>query len=86
MKEISYTIKDPVGIHARPAGLLVKKLEGFQSVITIAKASGESCDGKRLIALMKLRVKQGETITVKAEGPDEDAAVKAAEEFLTANL
>ncbi|MDR3302885.1 MAG: HPr family phosphocarrier protein [Treponema sp.] len=85
MAEISYTLTDPLGIHARPAGLFVKALGGFTSAITISRGA-DSCDGKKLIALMKLRVKQGETITVKADGDDADAAVKAAEDFLKANL
>jgi phosphotransferase system HPr (HPr) family protein len=85
MQETSYTLKDPLGIHARPAGLFVKKLQDFSSNITIVR-DGDSCDGKKLLALMKLRVKQGQTITVKAEGDDEADVVKAAAEFLAANL
>jgi phosphocarrier protein len=85
MKEYSYTITDPVGIHARPAGLLIKELSKFSSVTTISRGD-TSCDGKKLLALMKMRVKQGETIVVKAEGPDEDAAIEAAKAFLSANL
>jgi phosphocarrier protein len=87
MKEFSYTIKDPVGIHARPAGLLVKKLSEFESAITIERAdNGASCDGKKLLALMKLKVKQNDAVILKAEGGDEDAAIEAAREFLAANL
>ena len=85
MKEFSYTIKDKDGIHARPAGLLIKALTAYKSAITISRGS-DSCDGKKLLALMKMRVKFGETITLKADGEDEDAAVKVAEEFLSANL
>jgi phosphocarrier protein len=85
MQETAYTLKDPLGIHARPAGLFVKKLQEFSSTVTITRGD-DSCDGKKLLALMKLRVKQGETITVKAEGDDEAAAVKATAEFLSANL
>ncbi|MDR0636478.1 MAG: HPr family phosphocarrier protein [Treponema sp.] len=85
MKEFSYTITDPVGIHARPAGLLVKQLAQFSSTATICRGN-DSCDGKKLLALMKLRVKQGETIVVKVEGADEDAAIEAAKTFLSANL
>jgi phosphocarrier protein len=87
MKEISYTIKDPLGIHARPAGLFVKKLSEFKSVITISrKDTGASCDGKGLLALMKLKIKKDNVIIVKAEGEDEEAAVTAAEAFLSEHL
>jgi phosphocarrier protein len=85
MKEFAYTIKDPNGIHARPAGELVKLLHGFESAVTIAGGTG-SCDGKKLIALMKLRIKCGDVITVKAEGADEEAVVKEAEAFVGKNL
>jgi phosphocarrier protein len=85
MKEYAYTITDPVGIHARPAGLLIKALAQFSSTTTISRGD-DSCDGKKLLALMKMRVKQGETIVVKAEGQDEDAAIESVKAFLSANL
>ncbi|MDR3302741.1 MAG: HPr family phosphocarrier protein [Spirochaetaceae bacterium] len=85
MKEFTYTIKDPCGIHARPAGELVKLLHGFSSTISVTGGTG-CCDGKKLIALMKLRVKCGDAITVQAEGDDEEAAVKGAQAFLEKNL
>jgi phosphotransferase system HPr (HPr) family protein len=87
MKEFRYTIKDPVGIHARPAGLFIKKLVEFKSVITISREdNGASCDGKGLLALMKLRVKQNDAIIIKAKGEDEAAAIEAAQAFLSAHL
>jgi phosphocarrier protein len=87
MKEITYVIKDPLGIHARPAGLFVKKLAEFRSTITISRSdTGVSCDGKRLLALMKLKVKQNDTVVITAEGEDEDAAIEAAQAYLSANL
>jgi phosphocarrier protein len=85
MKEYSYIITDPVGIHARPAGLLVKELAKFSSAITISRGE-DICDGKKLLALMKLRVKQKENIVVKASGTDEEAAIEAAKNFLSATL
>jgi phosphocarrier protein len=85
MKEYSYTITDPVGIHARPAGLLIKELSRFSSAMSISRGN-DGCDGKKLLALMKLRVKQGETILLKADGPDEDEAIEAAKAFLSCHL
>ena len=85
MKDIAFTIRDPIGIHARPAGLFVKKLQEFASAVTVSRG-GDSCDGKKLLALMKMRVKEGETIFLKFDGADEDAAARAAEAFLTSNL
>ena len=85
MKEFSYTIKDPVGIHARPAGLFIKKLEEFSSKVTIIRGA-DKCEGKKLLALMKMRVKVNETITVQLEGADEEASAAAAQSFLATTL
>lgn len=85
MKEFTYTITDPQGMHARPAGILVKEAAKFQSSITIEK-DGKSGDAKRIFAVMGLGVKCGQAITVKVDGPDEDEAASTIEEFLKANL
>ncbi|MDR1143418.1 MAG: HPr family phosphocarrier protein [Spirochaetaceae bacterium] len=85
MQEFVYTIQDPDGIHARPAGLLIKKMQEFSSAVTMGRGDA-GVDGKKLFALMKLRVKKGENLVVKAEGEDEEAAIEAARAFLSANL
>jgi len=86
MKEFTYTITDPVGIHARPAGLLVKAVKALDSTITIAKADGKSAAGTKLMALMGLGIKQGDTITVTVEGGNEDSSAAALEQFFKDNL
>lgn len=85
MKTFTYTIKDDLGIHARPAGLLVKTAKNFNSEITIAK-DGKSVNALKLMALMGLGVKCGDTITVTVSGEDEDSAASAMEEFFKSNL
>ena len=85
MKTFTYTIKDELGIHARPAGLLVKAAGAFQSDITIA-TEAKKANAKRMMAVMGLGVKCGNTVTVSAEGADEDAAIAGMEKFLTENL
>ena len=85
MKEVQYTIKDACGIHARPAGLLVKVVKSHASTATLEK-DGKSCDMRKLMALMGMGVKQGDTVTVKVEGDDEDATVVDIEKFMTENL
>ena len=85
MKEFQYTVKDACGIHARPAGLLVKTVKGFASSATLEK-DGKSCDMRKLMALMGMGVKQGETVTIKVEGDDEEAAAAAIQKFLTENV
>jgi phosphotransferase system HPr (HPr) family protein len=85
MREISYTITDPDGVHARPAGKFVEQMQQYSSDITITRGE-KTVDAKKLFALMKMRVKLGETIVVRAEGGDEEAAVAAAETFLKEHL
>ena len=71
MKEYKYVIKDKEGIHARPAGLLVKEAAGFPCTVTIGK-DGKDVDAKRIFGVMGLGAKCGEEITVKTEGEKED--------------
>ena len=85
MKQFQYTIKDELGVHARPAGLLVKVVKGFSSTATLEK-NGKTCDLRKLMALMGMGVKQGETVTVKVEGEDEEDAAAAIQQFLTENV
>ena len=85
MKQFQYTITDPVGIHARPAGLLVKAAKGFQSTITVEKG-GKTAAATKLMALMGMGIKQGDAVTVTVEGDDEDAAAAAMEKYFQENL
>ncbi len=81
MKEVSYTIQDPNGIHARPAGMLVKLLKEYQSSVTVFKGD-KNVDMKKLLALMGMGIKQGDTITVKVDGADEEQCAAELLEFL----
>ena len=85
MKEISYTITDPEGLHARPAGMLVKQAGKYQSNIKIEKA-GKTADAKRIFAIMGLGVKNADIIKITAEGEDEDTAITELEAFFKENL
>lgn len=85
MIAFTYTVTDPVGIHARPAGLLVRQVKNYSSTVTIEK-DGQQVNALRLMALMGLCVKQGNTITVKVEGPDEDTAAPELEAWMKNNL
>ena len=86
MKQFTYTIQDQVGIHARPAGLLAKAAKTLDSVVTVEKADGKSAAATKLMAVMALGVKCGNTVTVKVEGGDEDNNLVAMEEFFKNNL
>ena len=85
MKTFEYTIKDEQGIHARPAGLLVKEVKGLDSKVTIEK-DGKSADASKLFAIMGLGIKNADTIKVSVEGGNEEASAKIMEEFFSANL
>lgn len=85
MKTFTYTIKDELGIHARPAGMLAKTAKTYDSEITITK-DGKSVVCTKLMALMGLGVKCGDTVTITVNGGDEEAAEKGMKEFFEANL
>lgn len=77
MKAFTYTITDPLGLHARPAGLLVQEARRLaDTVVTITKGD-RTVQTSRLIQLMGLGVQQGDTVTVTAEGPQEEEALAA---------
>lgn len=85
MKEFTYTITDENGIHARPAGLMVKEAQKFQSEILI-EAKGKSASLKKLFALMGLGVKKGDEVKISTEGADEDEAIAVLEDFIKKNF
>ena len=86
MKSFDYVITDPVGIHARPAGILVKEVKNYKdSVITLTKGE-KSVNLLKLMALMQMGIKQGDKVTVTVEGGDEEAVCAKIEEFFKANL
>jgi phosphocarrier protein len=85
MKTIEYTVKDPLGIHARPAGLLVKAVKKYKCDITIYKDK-DYTDAKKIFGLMGLSVKCGDKIKIECKGLDEEAAASELKAFLEANL
>lgn len=74
MINLKYTIKDDLGIHARPAGVLAKAASKFASSVQL-DANGKSCDMKRLFAIMSMGIKCGDSVTVTIEGTDEADAL-----------
>lgn len=85
MKEFSYTITNSVGIHARPAALLVETVRRLSSSVTIRKGD-QTAAANRMMALMLLGVAQGDQITVTLEGPEEERDAVLLENFFRANL
>ncbi len=78
MKTFTYKITDEVGIHARPAGMLVNEAKQCQAKITI-KANGKSAEAARLMAVMGLGVKKGTEVEVTVEAEDEAKEAESAE-------
>ncbi len=85
MIQFEYTIQDELGIHARPAGLLVNTAKGLNSRVTIAKGE-KTADADKLFAVMGLGIKQNDTVTVTVSGGDETTAAQAMQDFLQKNL
>ena len=85
MKEFTHVIADPLGLHARPAGMLVKACAGYASAVTITAPTGKA-DAKRLMAVMRLAAKQGMELTISVDGADEEKAAAELQAFLQANL
>ena len=85
MKEFNYTITDPQGVHARPAGILVKEAAKYQSDITIEK-DGKKADARKMFALMGLGIKSRDTVTVHVGGENEEQVAADLEAFMQENL
>ncbi len=85
MRKFNYVIKDEVGIHARPAGMLVKEAKKYQSKVELVKGD-MSADATRLMSVMGLGVKCGEEITVEIAGEDEETAYEGIKAFFEENL
>lgn len=85
MQEFKYTIKDELGIHARPAGLLVKLAAQYRSAVTV-DTGVKKADAKKIMAVMGAGAKKGTTVTCSADGPDEAEAIAALKKFFEENL
>ena len=85
MVKFDYVIKDEQGIHARPAGILVKEAKKYDSKVYITK-EGKKVDATKLMAVMSMGVKNGDCICVEVEGSDEVEACDKIKEFFEGNL
>lgn len=85
MKKFEYKVADKLGVHARPAGMLVKEAAKFTSKIMVASPEKE-VDAKRIMGVMSMGAKQGDLLKFTIEGPDEAAAAAALEKFVKENL
>jgi len=85
MVERKITIKNKLGLHARPAALFVQIANKFDCDISVSKGK-ETVNGKSIMGIMMLAAGKGEMIHIKADGEDSDRAVRELEELLMGDL
>ena len=85
MITFTHTIQDPLGLHARPAGMLIKEAAAYACAVTVEAPTGKA-DAKRIMAVMRLAAKQGMVLTVTCDGADEEKAAAGLQAFLKENL
>ena len=85
MESFTYTIKCEIGIHARPAAMLVKQTQSYTSEV-ILSAQGKRANAKKLLAVLKLGVSKEVKVTVTLEGPDEAKEAQRLEQYFQKNL
>ena len=86
MKQFNYVINDPLGLHARPAGLLAKLAKPYADTVISVTKGDKTVKASQLMKLMSLAAKNGDEVTVTVEGPEEEAAFEAVKAFFGANL
>ena len=86
MKQFNYVINDPLGLHARPAGLLAKLAKPYADTVISVTKGDKTVKASQLMKLMSLAAKNGDEVTVSVEGPEEEAAFAAVEAFFEENL
>lgn len=85
MKTFTHVIQDPMGLHARPAGMLAKAATAYPCSITVTTSAG-TADAKRLMSIMRLAAKAGMELTITCDGEREEEAAAGLEAFLKENL
>lgn len=86
MKKFIYIVKDPLGIHARPAGMIAKLAKTYADTAITVSCNGKEAKASALMKLMGLGVNEGSEITVFADGANEDTAIIAMSDFFQNNL
>ncbi len=85
MQSFVFTVTDPEGFHARPAGMFVKEAKNYPCTTMVVK-DNKRADARKMFGLMGLGIKGGDTITVECEGEQEAEAAAGLQAFLQANL
>ena len=86
MEEFTYTVKDPLGIHARPGGMIARIAKKYEGTAIRITKDDKAALANQLIKLISLGVRNGDTVTVSVEGDDEKAAISELKTFFETNL
>lgn len=81
MKKWEYKVTNPQGLHARPAGLLVREARKYVSRVLL-ESGGKRADAGDLMELMDLDARCGDTVAVTVSGEDEEAASQGIRQVL----
>lgn len=81
MIEINLILTNKLGLHARPAAEFIKIAAGFKSKITL-KGKGKIADAKSMLMVLTMGIRQGEQLTIIADGPDEGESIEALKDFI----
>lgn len=84
--EARVVLQDSVGLHARPAALVVQEANKFKCTIRLSKEGGGEVDGKSILGIMSMNVGRGATVTIRTEGEDAHEAIVHIVALLTGTL
>ena len=84
MREFNFTVTDSLGLHARPAGIIVKESGKYSSKINVIHNG--IADAKRIFSVMGLMAQHGDTVTVRIQGEDEEKASERIEKVFQTYL
>lgn len=85
MVSFDFTVNDENGLHARPAGLLVKEAMKCKSSVTLKKGDKKG-DAKKIFNVMGLSVKHGDIVKVEVQGDNEEMEADVLKKFIAANI
>lgn len=81
MTEFTHVIRDKLGLHARPVTQIALVVRDYQSAVQVT-CGNSTAAGDDLMALMGLDARQGDELTVRVDGPDEEATATALKDVL----
>ncbi len=85
MTSRNITVQNTVGLHARPATFFVQKAHSYKSAVWIEKDNNR-ISAKSLLGVLSLGITKGMTITILAEGSDEEDAINGLSALIDSNL